>query len=131
MSKSVQQIDIFGGVSSAAAGIPDPEFLPKPINGHAMSLLILLQNRNKWVDIIYVCKKYLYPKFQTRIGEIVRTYPALVEKRRKVVVTRFGNKTDITEYKIKDYNDGARLYIDTINKAGSMAKTIKGEAVSC
>jgi hypothetical protein len=124
-SKTVVQMDMFGG-SSPASKILQPHELPKPINGHAISLLVLMHHPNKWLDMIYVISKYKYPKWQTRLAEICKVYPDLVEKRKKVITTRFGNSTDIREYKLKDYNDAYKVYMEALNVEGGMGKVING-----
>jgi len=125
MKKTVSQLDIFGGQSSAN-NLLEPHELPKPINGHAMTLLILMHHPNKWIDILFVVKKYMYIKWQTRLGEILDFYPELVEKRKKVVVTRFGMKTDVMEYKLKDYEAAFKIYMESLNVKGGSGKVING-----
>jgi len=128
MSKAVVQMDMWGGAAPTDK-ILEPHELPKPKNGHAISLLILMQNRNKWVDIIFVIKKYVYPKFQTRLAEIAKVYPELVEKRKVVVMTRFGNKTDTTQYRLKDYEAAFNVYMKALNVEGGMGKCLNGVRV--
>ena len=123
--EKTQQMELFGGLSTPNR-VLEPHELPKPINGHAISLLILMHYPNKWIDILFVVKKYMYIKFQTRIGEILRVYPDLVEKRKKVVKTRFGMNTDITEYKLKDYNTAFEVYMKALNVKGGSYKVIDG-----
>lgn len=122
------QMDIFGDAAPAST-ILEPRELPKPKNGHAISLLILMQNPNKWVDILFVIKKYLYPKFQTRLAEISKVYPELVERRKVVVITRFGNKTDTTQYKLKNYEAAFKVYMEALNVEGGMGKVLNGVRV--
>ncbi len=123
--QNAKQMDIFGG-SAPQNRVLEPHELPKPINGHAMSLLILMHHPKKWIDILFIVKKYMYIKFQTRIGEIMRVYPDLVEKQKKVVKTRFGNCTDITEYKLKDYDAAFKVYMEALNVKGGTFKVING-----
>jgi hypothetical protein len=118
-------MDIFGGKSEPKINL-QPNELPLPINGHSISLYVLLQHQNRWLDIIFVIKKYAYPKWQTRLAEICKVYPEIVEKRKKVVVTRFGNKTDVTEYKLKDYDRAAKVYMEALNVEGGMGKVLNG-----
>jgi len=124
----MSQLNIFGGIDKTNA-VLEPHELPMPKNGHAMSLLILMHNRGKWIDILHVCKKYLYPKFQTRLAEICKVYPELVEKRKVVVITRFGYKTDTTQYRLKDYEMAQKVYMGAINVEGGMGKVINGVRV--
>jgi hypothetical protein len=124
-TSTVMQMDIFGG-QAPSNKILEPHELPKPINGHAMTLLILMHHPNKWVDILFVVKKYLYIKWQTRLGEILQVYPELVEKRSKVVVTRFGVKTDVMEYKLMNYEDAFKVYMEALNVKGGMGKVLNG-----
>jgi hypothetical protein len=124
-TKKVMQMDIFGGTSPASK-ILEPHELPKPINGHAISLLVLMHHPKKWLDMIFVITKYKYPKWQTRLAEICKVYPNLVEKRKKTITTRFGNNTDITEYKLKDYNSAYKVYMEALNIEGGMYKVISG-----
>jgi hypothetical protein len=85
-----------------------------------------MHHPNKWIDMIYVIVKYKYPKWQTRLAEICKVYPDLVEKRKKVITTRFGNSTDIREYKLKDYNAAYKVYMEALNVEGGMGKVING-----
>lgn len=122
------QIDMWGN-EAPTNRVFEPHELPKPKNGHAISLLILMQNQTKWVDIIFVIKKYVYPKFQTRLAEIAKVYPELVEKRKVVVMTRFGNKTDTTQYRLKNYESAFNVYMNALNVEGGMYKVINGVRV--
>jgi hypothetical protein len=126
--KVVTQGNLFG-TPTVAGRILEPDELPAPKNGHAITLLILMQNRKKWMDIISVIKMYMYPKFQSRLGEIMRVYPEIAEKRKKVVVTRFGNKTDVTEYKLKNYDFAYKIYTEALNVKGGMGTVINGVRV--
>ncbi len=122
--KTLVQSNIFGGFDHVSSiRRPKPA---KPINGHAMALCILLENSDNWIDILHVIMHYKYPKFQTRLGEIIKVYPNIIEKRKKIVMTRFGINTDVKEYRLLDYDKALFIYNNALNVKGGSGKVLNG-----
>lgn len=93
--------------------------LNRPINDYAWCVYALIIEK-RWVDFFTVAKRYGMIKFQTRIAEISKFFPKLVHKRNKIIVTQFGKKAEITQYKIKDKQTAMRIYTDYINRKDAL-----------
>jgi hypothetical protein len=93
--------------------------LRRPINDWAWCVYALIIEK-RWIDFFTVAKRYGMIKFQTRIAEVSKMFPALVEKRNKTIVTQFGKKAEITQYRIPDKQAAMKIYTDCINRKNAL-----------
>jgi hypothetical protein len=129
-----KQVDIFGCTTDIALNIR-PDELPKAVNDWAFCVQILLLYK-KPVDFFTIVKEFGFPKFQTRMAEILTVYPALIEVTEGLSRKRLGRVVAVNKYFIKDKQAAVELYMTVFNKKGKFyelyhRKNEKHPAVQC
>lgn len=73
--------------------------MKNPKNTHALTLFLLIENRKNGVTNLDAMNVF-HSKFSTRLGELQRSYPALIIKKELVTKTnRFNHSSTFMNYK--------------------------------